>query len=68
MNLNSAATATISFSGLGLLCVNDNQECEVGILDCQGHTLELDILQISADSETGVPRSIGLLRPLKSTS
>ncbi|HXG93206.1 MAG TPA: hypothetical protein VNN73_12700 [Blastocatellia bacterium] len=40
---HSKATATISFEGLTIFCINDNHQCEAAFLSCQNHDLKLTI-------------------------
>jgi hypothetical protein len=51
---HTKATATISFAGLLLFRVvgpDNNQRCEVKVLDCDKHTLDLTIEEISLDND-----------------
>jgi hypothetical protein len=43
--LHAQALATVSFEGLGLFCINDRKECEIGALQSANHLVVLRIRQ-----------------------
>lgn len=48
-SLNPQTLATVSFEGLGLFCINERKECELGVLDSAGHRRVLRILKNSIE-------------------
>lgn len=67
MPLNhSQATATVTFAGLALFRMIEQgraKQCEVGILQCDKHTLEMRIEEIIFESDGITPRHSRVINP-----
>ena len=62
---HSKALVRIYFEGISLLSVNDSRECEVGIVKCSDHELNITIRKHTPHGSTNIDHKLDLERDIK---